>query len=70
MWMKKQNCTKFAWQGGYAAFSVSESVVETTINYITNQEEHHKKMSFTEEVSKFCKLYKIDKYDEGYFTKD
>lgn len=70
IWMKQQGCQKFVWQGGYAAFSVSESIVETTSNYIVNQEEHHKKMSFTEEVSRFCKLYKIDKYDEEYFTKD
>lgn len=70
LWMKQQGCQKFAWQGGYAAFSVSESVVKTTKEYIVNQEKHHKKMSFTEEVSKFCALYKIDKYDEVYFTKE
>lgn len=69
-WMKRQGCQKFTWQGGYAAFSVSESVIETTIHYITNQEEHHKKMSFIEEVAQFCTLYKIDKYDEAYFTNE
>lgn len=70
LWMKKQGCQKFMWQGGYAAFSVSESIVETTCNYIIKQDEHHKKMSFTEEVTKFCALYKIEKYDEVYFTND
>lgn len=70
IWMKQQGNNKFAWQGGYAAFSVSESIIETTNNYIVKQEEHHRKMSFTEEVSSFCKLYKIDKYDEEYFTKE
>lgn len=34
----------FYWQGGYAAFSVSESKVNQVIRYIERQEEHHKKM--------------------------
>lgn len=36
----------FGWQGGYAAFSVSQSVVGKTIEYIDNQREHHKRSSF------------------------
>ena len=37
---------QFAWQGGYAAFSVSQSQVDTVIRYIKNQMEHHKKKHF------------------------
>lgn len=70
IWMKQQGCNKFAWQGGYAAFSISESIIETTNNYIEKQEEHHRTMSFAEEISRFCKLYKIEKYDKGYFMQD
>lgn len=33
----------FKWQGGYAGFSVSPSVVEKTKKYIQKQEEHHRK---------------------------
>ena len=40
---------KFAWQGGYGGFSVSPSLHDKTKQYIENQEEHHKKMSFKEE---------------------
>jgi len=40
----------FAWQVGYAAFSVSESQVEAVRRYIRNQEEHHRKQSFQEEL--------------------
>lgn len=33
----------FAWQGGYGAFSVSQSQVDTVMRYIENQREHHRK---------------------------
>src|SRR5262245_60238494 len=32
---------KFAWQTGYAAYSVSESVMDKVFNYIKKQKEHH-----------------------------
>lgn len=54
---------QFAWQGGYAAFSVSQSMVEQTLAYISQQEEHHKKISFQKEYTRFLKLYHVD-YDE------
>lgn len=69
-WIKQKGAHLFAWQGGYAAFSVSESVLDATKVYIFRQEEHHRKISYMEEVSSFCKLYKIEKYDETYFNKD
>lgn len=59
----------FAWQGGYAAFSVSQSVVERTTKYIENQREHHKQKTFDEEYIGFLKLYHID-YDERYVFTD
>jgi REP element-mobilizing transposase RayT len=40
---------KLAWQQGYAAFSVSASIVPVVIRYIQNQEAHHRKMSFDDE---------------------
>ena len=47
----------FAWQGGYAAYSISQSVVDKTLQYIANQKEHHTKHSFAEEYRAFLKLY-------------
>ncbi|MDG1278829.1 MAG: IS200/IS605 family transposase [Algoriphagus sp.] len=47
---------KFAWQTGYAAFSVSESVVEKVFQYIKNQKEHHQQKTFQEEYEEFLKL--------------
>ena len=59
----------FAWQGGYAAFSVSQSIIDKTLQYIDRQREHHKKHSFAEEYKAFLKLYNV-KYDERYIFSD
>jgi len=59
----------FAWQSGYAGFSVSQSLHDKTKNYIQNQEEHHKKMSFKEELILFLKEYGIE-YNEQYLWTD
>ena len=59
----------FAWQGGYAAFSVSQSVVGKTLAYVKSQREHHKKQSFKDEYIAFLKLYNIE-YDERYVFSD
>ncbi len=40
----------FAWQNGYAAFSISESRVAAVRRYVRRQEEHHKRMTFGEEI--------------------
>ena len=47
-WMRER-VPKFAWQEGYAAFSVSASVAAAVKKYIENQAEHHKRRSFEEE---------------------
>ncbi len=48
---------KFAWQTGYASFSVSESSVEKVYEYIKNQKSHHRGKNFIEEYEAFLKLY-------------
>ncbi len=59
-WINKQSKLKFAWGKGYGAFSVSESNIRKVVNYINNQDEHHRKKPFSEEYSDFLKAYKID----------
>ncbi len=44
------NCKWFGWQDGYAAFSVSSSIEKSVIEYIRNQDEHHKRHDFQEEL--------------------
>ena len=70
-WIKTINphYKQFAWQGGYAGFSVSQSLHEKTKNYIYNQEKHHKKLTFKEELILFLKEYKIE-YNEDYLWTD
>ena len=59
----------FAWQKGYGVFSVSQSVVEKTLEYIRRQREHHKKTSFAEEYKAFLKRYQV-KFNEEYLLCD
>lgn len=58
-WINKNSlmAEKFSWQDDYFAVSVSESQVETVVNYIKNQETHHSKKSFDEEVNQFISKY-------------
>ncbi len=51
---------KFAWQTGYAAYSVSESVVDKVYQYIKQQKQHHQKKTFEHEYDDFLKLYGLD----------
>lgn len=51
---------KFAWQTGYAAFSVSESIVEKVFEYIKNQKSHHQKRTCQQEYEEFLKLYRLE----------
>jgi len=58
-WINKSNIcrNKFMWQDDYFAVSVSESHVQRVINYINNQEKHHTKKRFSEEVDEFVNKY-------------
>jgi len=56
---------KFNWQGGYGAFSYSQSQVQQVYNYIENQELHHQKKTFREEYYGLLKAFNII-YEEKY----
>ncbi|MFN5333724.1 MAG: IS200/IS605 family transposase [Bacteroidota bacterium] len=51
---------KFQWQNGFGAFTVGHSQIQTVVNYIKNQEEHHKVDSFRDEYIGLLKSYEID----------
>jgi hypothetical protein len=42
--------SQFSWQSGYAAFSVAESTLESVVEYVSNQEEHHKRGHFSRRI--------------------
>ena len=56
-WVKEQGTAyrDFFWQGGYGAFSVSQSNVEQVREYVATQEEHHRKISFQDEFRALCR---------------
>ena len=58
-WINKSELIKsdFKWQNDFWAVSVSESHLNAVRKYIKNQEEHHRVISFTEEVDNFMKKY-------------
>jgi putative transposase len=57
--------SKFSWQEGYAAFTVSASARRAVQQYIANQEEHHRKKSFCEELLELLAEAEIE-YDPKY----
>lgn len=67
-WINSENIIKpkFSWQRGYGAFSISSSHLEAVKNYIKNQDEHHKKVSFIDEYKKILTKYgySIDNINE------
>jgi len=69
-WIKTQGIaySNFYWQDGYGIFSVNPTQVNIVVEYIKNQAEHHKTMSFQDELRAFLKKYKVE-YDERYIWK-
>ena len=49
---EKGLCKNFTWQEGYGAFSYTKSHTDLVYKYIENQKEHHKKVSYVDEVKK------------------
>jgi putative transposase len=67
LWIKTKGVAlaQFHWQGGYAAFSVSQSQSAAVERYIAEQEQHHRNMTFQDELREFLKKHKVE-YDERY----
>ena len=65
-WVNERNLVagRFGWQRGYGAFSVSHSAVEEVSAYIANQEEHHRKRTFAEELKLLVEKYGLQWHEE------
>ena len=50
VWSAQHHCPHFAWQEGYAAFTVSASRRDSVRRYIESQEEHHRGVTFIDEL--------------------
>ncbi|GGB05389.1 MULTISPECIES: IS200/IS605 family transposase [Mucilaginibacter] len=69
-WINKQKLANggFQWQEGYGAFSNSRSQIDKVVNYIANQQEHHRKITFLDEYRKMLNDFNIE-FDEQYIFK-
>jgi putative transposase len=65
-WINQSNLLpcKFAWGRGYGVFSVAHSGVGQVARYIAQQEAHHRKRSFTEEVRMLVQRYGLKWHPE------
>ncbi|MBI5527757.1 MAG: IS200/IS605 family transposase [Deltaproteobacteria bacterium] len=66
-WIKTKGpfLLNFHWQNGYSAFSVSQSNEDVVRKYIEGQVEHHRKVTFQEELRGFLEKHKVA-FDEKY----
>ncbi len=66
-WVHKEYPSRraFGWQTGYSAFSVSHSRFDEVFEYIARQEEHHRKVSFKDELLSFLRKSEVE-FDERY----
>jgi REP element-mobilizing transposase RayT len=66
-WLKEQGSdyADFSWQSGYADFSVSQSNLAQVKQYIAGQEEHHRKLTFQDELRALLRRHGIE-FDERY----
>jgi len=65
-WVAENFERAFAWQEGYAVFSVSAGHAEAVRGYITRQEEHHRKISYLDEMRLLLEKNWV-KFDPQYF---
>ena len=67
LWLKTKgsNLHDFAWQNGCGIFSIGFLQIDTVRAYIAGQEEHHRKITFQDELRTLLKRYAIE-FDERY----
>ncbi len=66
-WINENRFVKgsFSWQEGYGAFSYEKNRVNGIIQYILNQEIHHRKKTFLDEYVELLEEFEIE-YDPKY----
>ena len=65
IWSAENHERKFSWQDGYAAFTISSTHCAAVRRYIANQEEHHRKVSFVDELKRLLEKNGVT-YDPKY----
>ncbi len=65
VWAIENHDRRFRWQEGYAAFTVSDDDRDPVRSYILTQEEHHRRVSFVDELKKLLSEHRVA-YDAKY----
>jgi putative transposase len=60
--------SRFAWQNGYGAFTVSASQAVSVRRYIAKQKTHHQRQSFEDEFVQLLRLHEVE-FGERYLWK-
>ena len=70
-WINDRNLAKgrFEWQSGFGGFAYSKRDIPNVVNYIKNQEDHHRKKSFKAEYEALLKEHEVD-YQERFIFQD
>ena len=66
-WAKKppNGAATFSWQAGYGAFSFAQSDLDSVLNYVERQDEHHRNQSYQDEFRELCRKHEVE-IDERY----
>jgi REP element-mobilizing transposase RayT len=67
IWAADNHDRAFGWQDGYAAFTISSTHLPRVSEYIENQEAHHRKLTFQDELRRILKKNNV-KFEEKYLT--
>ena len=67
VWAAENHERDFAWQEGYSIFTVSASMIEPVRTYVAHQEEHHRKLAFSEELKRLLEKHGVT-YDPKYLV--
>ena len=59
-WVHDELKCPFEWQNFYGAFAVSKSGLDSVVDYINTQEEHHRGMTFEEEYLAFLQKHVVE----------
>jgi len=65
IWAAENHEAQFSWQEGYAIFSTSWTHCAALRRYIAGQEEHHRKVAFSDELKRLLERNGV-KYDPKY----
>lgn len=59
-WARSNGHPQLGWQRGYGAFSMNQSSLDRAVQYVLNQEQHHRKQTFRDELAEFLRVHDME----------